>query len=51
MTKVGEEMSKLGDEILTEVEKPSTPKAAPIQEKITFEKKPKPITKEENSNV
>ncbi|MDD2906508.1 MAG: Sec-independent protein translocase protein TatB [Sulfurimonas sp.] len=51
MTKIGEEMSKLGDDILTDVEKPSAPKAAPIQEKITFEKKPKPIAKEENTDV
>ncbi|MBU1928154.1 Sec-independent protein translocase protein TatB [bacterium] len=51
MTKVGEEMSKLGDDILNDVEKPIAPKAPPIQEKITFEKKQKPIAKEENADV
>lgn len=51
MTKVGEEMSKLGDDILNEVEKPAAPKAPPVQEKVTFEKKQKPIVKEENTNV
>ncbi|MDD2789892.1 MAG: Sec-independent protein translocase protein TatB [Sulfurimonas sp.] len=51
MTKVGEAMSKIGDDILSEAEKSPTPKAAPIQEKITFEKKPKPISKEEKTDV
>jgi sec-independent protein translocase protein TatB len=51
MTKVGEEMSKLGDDIINDVEKPTTPKAPLAQEKITFEKKTKPIVKEENTDV
>jgi sec-independent protein translocase protein TatB len=50
-TKIGEEMSKIGNDIIDNVEKSETPKAAPVQEKITFEKKPKPIVKEENTNV
>jgi sec-independent protein translocase protein TatB len=51
MTKVGEEMSKLGDDIINDIEKPATPKAPPVQEKITFEKKQKPIEKEEKADV
>lgn len=51
MTKIGEEMSKLGDDIISDVEKPVTPKAPLTQEKITFEKKQKPIVKEENTDV
>ena len=51
MTKIGEEMSKIGDDILTEVEKPAAPKAAPVQETITFEKKPKQLEKEEKKDV
>lgn len=51
MTKVGEAMSKIGDDILSDAEKSPAPKAAPIQEKITFEKKPKPISKEEKTDV
>ena len=49
LTQLGSEMAKITDDITKEVSKPETPKAAAIQETITFEKKS--IQKEEKTDV
>lgn len=42
VTQIGSEITRVTDDLLSETKKPTTPKPAPTQETITFEKKSTP---------